>query len=485
VFVVEGTREPLGLHGGVAIVADHWWAAQSAREKLKIEWDEGPGAADSTAGFAKRAQELWAEGLGTSLRNDGDVNAALAGAATVVEARYEYPFLGHGTMEPQNCAAQYQDGKLEVWAPSQTPETGRGQVAKLLDMPLEQITVHMMNVGGGFGRRLTNDYMLEAAWIAREVGGAPVRVLWSREDDIQHDHYRPGGFHSLKGGVDASGRLVAWRNHFVTFTGDGKQPLLTAAIAPDEFPGGFLPNFAFYQSLMPTGIPSYALRAPGSNAYCWVFESFLDELAHAANVDPAKLRLDLFDAAIAAQKGPSAPKLLFDPTRMRDVIARVVEMSAWNRRQDGAGVGFGIASHFCHAGYFAEVARVRVTAGTKVKVEKVWAAGDVGRHIINPSGALNQVEGSIVDGMAHVMTGEITFERGRAVQSNFHDFELVRYSQAPSEIVVDFVKSDNSPTGLGEPAMPPIVPAICNAIFDATGKRYRSLPLAKHGLSWG
>jgi len=475
-FVVEGGDSLSGLLGGVAVVGNNWWDVNQARTSvLEVQWDEGATASQSSAGFAAQASAFFGQAPQWVMNEEGDAQAALDGAATRVEGEYFYPFLAHAPLEPQNTTAWWHDGRMELWAPTQSPAGGRRLVAQTLGLEETDITLHMTRVGGGFGRRLSNDYVVEAAHIAREIG-VPVKLLWSREDDMRHDFYRPAGFHKFEGGLDASGNVVAWRSHFASF-GEGERFATAANMNGREFPGGFIDNFSAGASVMPSGVPTSYLRAPGSNGLAFVLESFVDELAQGGGVDPLKLRLDLL--------GSRTPERGMSPERMAGVLERAAEVSGWAGRASlPAGTGMGIASFFSHRGYFAEVVQVTVTRGGELTVDKVWAVGDIGSQVINPLNAENNVQGAVIDGLSSAIGQQITIANGRVVEPNFNRYPLMRMPEAP-EIEVHWVTTDNAPTGLGEPALPPVIPALCNAIFAATGNRVRALPVDEHDLSWG
>jgi isoquinoline 1-oxidoreductase beta subunit len=503
-FPIEGgtLANANGLLSGVAIVANKWWTAQTARRQLKVNWVEGPGASETSAGYEKAAADLSTKAPDQAVRNDGDFETAIKGAAKVVDAAYAYPFLNHAQIEPMNAVADFKDGRVEIWAGTQTPGNARNMIAQTLGIEPANVTIHMVRMGGAFGRRLYNEHLVEAAAISK-AAGVPVQLRWTREDDMAHDLFRPGGFHYLKAGVDSSGKLVAWRNHFITFTSDppgregGQRATSSSGMGATEFPARFVPNYQLLTSMSPFNVPTGAMRAPGSNAIAFVMQSFLDEMAHAAGKDPLQFRLDLLSGPLVQPPPPTEAaagggrggrggggQQGWSPERMRGVLELVRDKSGWATRKPAKGSALGVGFHFSHQGYFAEVADVTVDAQKRVKINKVWVAGDIGRQIINPLKAEAQAQGSVVDGLSHLMGFEITIANGRVKQANFGEYEPLRMRFAPRDIEVHFLTSDNNPTGLGEPALPPILPAVCNAIFSATGTRVRSLPLSKHGFRW-
>ncbi len=474
-FIVEGTGKPTEVMPGVAILANSTWAAMSARKKLKVDWDESTASKDSWSAAVAQAQKLKSQSGAETLTDIGDVDKAMADAK-VVESFYSYPFISHAPLEPQNCTAWYRDGAVEIWAPSQTPDGALKLVAGVLGIAPDKVTIHQTRVGGGFGRRLMNDYMCEVAQISKQAG-VPVKLQWTREDDMQHDFYRVGGFHSFKGAVDRNGKLVAWQNHFITFSADGKTPVSGGNMAPEEFPAPLVPNFRMTQTKLPLQIPCGPWRAPRSSAIAFPIQSFLHELSVAANRDHLEFLLEIMGEPRWLKPGD---EFSLNTARAIGVIKLAAEKAGWGKPMP-KGRGLGLAFHFSHAGHFAEVADVSVDANKKLTVHKVVVAGDIG-PIINMSGAENQCEGCVIDGISTMMGLELGIENGRIQETNFDRYPILRMGKQP-QVETHFIQSDYTPTGVGEPAFPPVAPAICNAIFAASGHRVRSLPLAREGFT--
>src|SRR5688572_2477055 len=472
-FIVEGNGKTTEVMPGVAIVADTTWAAFEARKKLRVEWDESTASRDNWNELVKRAAELGKQPVGAqTLANTGTVDEALKGAAKTVAGFYTYPFVSHAPLEPQNCTAWAHDGIVEFWAPTQTADRALETVAGALGVPVAKIKINQTRVGGGFGRRRMNDYICEAGALAQRLAGR-VKLVWTREQDMAQDFFRAGAFHSLTGGIVAQGKLIAWRNHFVNFTHDGKVPSSGAHWSELDFPAQSLSNYQLSQTLLPLQTPTGQWRAPRSCAVAWVIQSFLHELSAAAGRDHREFLLEVMGEPRLLQGG-------LNTGRAADVIRLATEKAGWGRKLP-EGHGLGLAFHFSHAGHFAEVAEVSVDRNRRIRLHRMVVAGDIG-PIVNMSGANNQCEGGVIDGFSTMMGLEITMANGRIEQSNFHQYPILRMASQP-KVETYFIQSDNPPTGVGEPALPPVAPAICNAIYAAIGHRVRTLPLTKEGFS--
>jgi isoquinoline 1-oxidoreductase beta subunit len=482
-FVVGQQGSPLDFQpaapavlSGVAIIANSTWAAMQAKKQLQVTWDTTDASSDSWTDAMAQAKALAAKPAAQVLGQAGDVDAAL-GAGKAVEGMYTYHYVSHADLEPQNCTAWFKGDSIEIWAPTQTPQAAVDGVAALLGLPKEQVTLHQLRGGGGFGRRLANDSVCEVAAISKQAGGIPVKVQWTREDDMAFDYYRPGGFHSFKAAVDQSGKLSAWQDHFITFTRDGETPVRSGNLSPTEFPANVLTNQRMLQSLISSRIPTGPWRAPGSNAIAFAVQSFLHECAVAANRDYLEFLLDV----MGEPRFTVADNLRALHTgRAANVIKLVAEKAGWGREMP-PGRALGLAFHFSHSGHFAEVADVSVDANKKIKVHKVWVAADIG-PVVNLSGAENQCQGSVVDALSTAMGLKITFEKGQVEQTNFDRYPIVRIDKAP-DVEVHFLQSEYPPTGCGEPAFPPAAPAIANAIYTATRQRIRTMPFSAEGYS--
>ncbi len=461
----------------LAVVADSWWTASEARKVLVAQWDNGGREKHSDATFAASAKAAFATKPATTIRKEGDVAAALAKAAKVVSAEYSYPFLSHATLEPQNCTAQFKDGKLELWAPSQMPNEGREMVAKILGLSEDAVTVNLTRIGGGFGRRLQSDFMIFAAAIAREVPGVPVKLILEREEDFRMDFFRPGGFHKLDAALDANGKLTAFRTHLVSFGAKG-EPGRGGELPADMVPANLVPNADLGLTVLESNIPLGWLRAPGSNALAFATQAFMDEVAAAAGKPLPLFMLDVLGESrlVTPPKIPGVPDIWQPPAfhtgRAASVIREAMKISGW---KDAPVKGRGFGFYFSHLGYFAVVADCAQEGGA-IKVTKMWVAGDIGSTIINPLNAEQQVRGSMIEGIGHVIGGlKVPIEGGQVQVANFDAYPLPRIDVVPP-IEISMVRSDFPPTGLGEPALPPAVAAVANAISSLTGKRVRSLP---------
>ena len=468
---LRGLIKVVKLEDAVAVVADNWWRANRMLKALPIEWDVGPNGGASTASIREFVRFGLEDTSVPVARNDGDVEAGFAAAAKVIEAEYYAPFLNHAPLEPMNCTALVKGGRVEVWAPTQNAEATHATAAATAGVPLENVEVHLTHLGGGFGRRGFQDYTRQAVAIAKAVEGRPVKLLWSREEDMQHDYYRPMTLMRFKAGLDAAGNLIAWRIR------DASHSIL-AGVRPQDIKEGVdrhalggivdspygVPNLRVEFAMRNSHVPVGFMRTVFHSQNPFMRECFVDEMAHAAGKDPYEFRRALL-------KGK--PKDL-------GVLEAAAKASGWGSPLP-AGVHRGIAVQDSHGSYAAAVFEISVSAAGELDIRRVVVAVDPG-YVVNPDSAEAQVQSCVAYGLTSALWGEITLSEGRVEQSNFHDYRIMRLAEMPKNIEAVLVPSGGFWGGMGETPLAPLAPALCNAIFAATGKRIRSLPLSNQGL---
>ncbi|MEH0153035.1 molybdopterin cofactor-binding domain-containing protein [Limibacter armeniacum] len=456
---INGVKDIVKLKNSVAVLATSTWIAKKGRDALIIEWETSEKLESSSDHF-NSFKELLAKGADAKSRNDGDIDAANKTAQKVLDVYYEMPTISHGQMEPLNYFADVRKDSAELFGPTQVPAKVRSDVAELLGIAPENISVTLPRQGGGFGRKLMNDNAVEAALISAAVQ-KPVQVQWTREDDQQNDFYRPATMYRYRAGLSED-KLWSWHQSGIAI---GRE------VRGDSYVAGALENYRSEGQGLESNTPTGWWRAPGANTLAFPAESFMDEVCVELKKDPVAFRLELFEKA---KKQPIG-KLQFDPDKYKSVVELVAEMSDWGTTPEGVFRGF--ATWYSFGSYAAQVLELKLENG-KPRITKVFCAVNCGT-VINLSGAENQVQGAIIDGICHAMFPKITFVDGAVAETNFDSYKFLRIKDAPLDIEVKFVPSNEAPTGLGEPALPPVAAAISNAIYAATGKRIRKMPFAE------